>query len=229
MKISILTGAGISAESGIPTFRGPGGLWEGYRLEEVATPEAYQQDPELVLRFYNERRNGVIKAQPNEAHNALAKLDQYFDTYVITQNIDDLHERGGSKNILHLHGEILKGRSSHDPELIVELEHETIEIGHKAPDGSQLRPHVVWFGEAVPAMVQAMPIVAESDLLLIIGTSLLVYPAAGLASIAPSHCEIYVVDPASPDVYTSNKVHTISSSAVEAVPSLVEKIISQYS
>ncbi len=182
----VLTGAGISAESGIKTFRDGDGLWENHHIEDVATPEAWARDPRTVLRFYNERRAQVRAARPNAAHLALAELEKHFRVSIITQNIDDLHERAGSRDVLHLHGELLKARSSRDARLVYRLdEDETIEMGDWCDDGSQLRPHVVWFGENVPLYATACDIVAEADLLLIVGTSLAVTPASMLLDEAP--------------------------------------------
>src|SRR5947207_965550 len=174
-KLVVLTGAGLSAESGLKTFRDSDGLWEQYRIEDVATPMAWQKDPALVLEFYNQRRRDVLAAKPNAAHFALAKLEDHFDVTVITQNIDDLHERGGSKRIIHLHGEILKSRSSVNDELLYECRGEIL-IGEKCELGSQLRPHVVWFHEAVPMMEVASQAASRAEIFLVIGTSLQVYP-----------------------------------------------------
>ena len=171
-KISILTGAGMSAESGLRTFRDSDGLWESHNVYDVATPEAWQRDPELVLKFYNERRKQIRKAKPNKAHLALAKLEKKYDVHIITQNIDDLHERGGSKQVLHLHGEINKVRSTVDSRLIYELDHWEMKLGDACEKGSQLRPHIVWFGEPVPMIEKAIPIVETADIVIVIGTSL---------------------------------------------------------
>jgi NAD-dependent deacetylase len=195
-KLVFLTGAGISAESGIQTFRGGDGLWENHRIEDVATPSAWRRDPNLVLRFYNERRKNVIAAQPNLAHQTIVDLESDFDVHVVTQNIDDLHERAGAKKVLHLHGEILKARSTCDQSLVYPLEHWAIKIGDVCEKGSQLRPHIVWFGEAVPAMDEAIEIVASAEIVAVVGTSMTVYPAAGLVDFAPPNCRIFFVDPA---------------------------------
>lgn len=199
-RIVILSGAGISAESGLRTFRDGDGLWEEHRIEDVATPGAWQRDPGLVLRFYNERRAQVRAAQPNPAHAALAQLEARAEVQVITQNIDDLHERAGSSQVLHLHGEVLKARSVNDEHTLIELHGGDIEIGDRAPDGGQLRPHVVWFGEAVPALEAAVPIVAAAEHLFVIGTSLIVYPAASLVEYASANCQIHLIDPAAPSL-----------------------------
>lgn len=193
--IAIITGAGVSAESGLRTFRDGDGLWEEYRIEDVATPEAWQRDPEMVLRFYDERRQQVLNASPNAAHDAIAALENRFEITVITQNIDDLHERAGSTKLLHLHGEILKARSTRDPRLITRLNGPSLRLGDKCELGSQLRPHIVWFGEPVPLIEEAAAVVSRADLLLIVGTSMQVYPAAGLVHYATATCPIHIVDP----------------------------------
>ena len=192
-KLVVLTGAGISAESGLRTFRDSDGLWEGYNIEDVATPRAWKKDPQLVLDFYNERRKNVKAAVPNAAHTGLAALEKDFDVYVITQNIDDLHERGGSTNVLHLHGEILKMRSERNERLITEI-HTDILLGDTAADGAQLRPHIVWFEEPVPMIEKAADIVQQADVFAVIGTSLLVYPAAGLVNLIAEDVPAFVID-----------------------------------
>jgi NAD-dependent deacetylase len=194
-KIVLFTGAGISAESGLRTFRDMGGLWHEYSLEEVATPEGFAANPELVLRFYNERRQGVLDAKPNAAHLAIGKLEEKYDVVVITQNIDDLHERGGSTNVIHVHGEILKARSSADESLIYPMTKASIEIGELCEHGSQLRPHVVWFGEAVLYLDEAAKHIKEASKILAVGTSLSVYPAANLVHYAPYRAKKYFVSP----------------------------------
>lgn len=193
LKIVILSGAGISAESGIDTFRGVDGLWEGHRIEDVATPFAFQKNPELVLEFYNIRRAKVIQAQPNEAHLAISRLSNYFDVHVITQNVDDLHERAGAKNVLHLHGEILKMRSATNPNLIYPIFGD-IHLGDLAEDGQQLRPHIVWFHEEVPMLEAAAKLCESADIFIIVGTSLNVYPAAGLHHYVPNNAVKLIVD-----------------------------------
>lgn len=194
-RIVVFSGAGISAESGLQTFRAADGLWEEHRIEDVATPEAWRRDPALVLRFYNERRRAVRAAEPNAAHRALAELERESDAevWVITQNIDDLHERAGSSRVLHLHGEITRARSSADDELLYDLGYGDIELGDRCTLGSQLRPHVVWFGEAVPMMEPAAALAASADLFLVIGTSLSVYPAASLLHFVPPQARGYIV------------------------------------
>ena len=194
----VLSGAGMSAESGIATFRGSDGLWEGHRVEEVASPEGFQANPELVLDFYNQRRRQIVSARPNEGHFALARLESLFEVHIVTQNVDDLHERAGSSQVLHLHGEIRKARSTQDPKLVVDIEGTELNWGDLASDGAQLRPHIVWFGESVPLIDKAMEIVESADMLVVVGTSLQVYPAAGLVGYAPQAAPIHVVDPNTP-------------------------------
>jgi len=199
-KLVVLTGAGISAESGLRTFRDSDGLWEGYEVTEVATPRGWKKDPGLVLEFYNMRRRDVAGASPNEAHIGLAELEKDFDVQIITQNIDDLHERAGSTRVLHLHGEIFKMRSSADESLIYEIR-EDILLGQVAADGAQLRPHIVWFEEEVPMIGEAIPIVRSADIFVVVGTSLVVYPAAGLTNYARQGIPKFIVDKKIP--YTS--------------------------
>jgi NAD-dependent deacetylase len=188
----------MSAESGIATFRGVDGLWEGHRVEEVASPEGFAAQPELVLEFYNQRRRQIVDARPNEGHLALARLEDLFDVHVITQNIDDLHERAGSTQVLHLHGEIRKARSTRDPLVVVDLPGTELDLGDLGPDGAQLRPHIVWFGESVPMIDPAMDLVQTADVVIVVGTSLQVYPAAGLVGYAPPSAPVHVVDPNTP-------------------------------
>ncbi len=197
-KLVILSGAGVSAESGLKTFRGNDGLWEGYRIEEVATPEAWQRNPELVQRFYNERRRQVLQAQPNGAHEAIHALEKEYEVVVITQNIDDLHERAGSTQVIHLHGIITKAQSGVDASLIYEVEGEELKMNVYCERGSQLRPHVVWFGEPVPMMSVASRICKDADIFVVIGTSLQVYPAAGLINDIPRQVKKYIIDPITP-------------------------------
>jgi len=194
-KLVVLSGAGMSAESGLRTFREMGGLWEQYDVYEVASPVAWQRDRELVLRFYNERRKQLLEASPNAGHLGLVELEKYFEVWIVTQNIDDLHERAGSSRILHLHGEIRKARSTADPNLVYDIDGWKLEEGDLCEKGSQLRPHVVWFGEAVPAIEEAARVVSNADIFLIIGTSMNVYPAAGLINYVPESAPIYVIDP----------------------------------
>jgi NAD-dependent deacetylase len=224
-KIIILTGAGISAESGLKTFRDADGLWEGYNIEDVATPEAWQRNPTLVQQFYNERRKSVIEAQPNAAHIALSKLDEKFETLIITQNIDDLHERADSKSIMHLHGEITYSQSSKNSALLYKIEGHEIKMGALCELGSQLRPHVVWFGEAVPMITKAMHEMSKADIVILVGSSLAVYPAAGLLELAKPHVPIYVVDPKIPAVNLPNPIIKIQEKSSIAIPLLVAKLL----
>jgi NAD-dependent deacetylase len=195
MRIVFFTGAGVSAESGIRTFRDSDGLWEQYRIEDVATPQAFARDPALVLHFYDLRRAQVLKAAPNAAHLAIADLERDFEVQVVTQNIDDLHERAGSSNVLHLHGEIRKARSTADPSIVVPINGPSLKLGDRCPKGSQLRPHIVWFGEEVPLLPVAAALVEQADVLVVVGSSLQVYPAAGLVHHAPPSCPVHLVDP----------------------------------
>ena len=197
-KLVVLSGAGMSAESGIATFRGADGLWEGHRVEEVASPEGFKANPELVLEFYNQRRRQIVAAQPNEGHFALARLESLFDVHIVTQNVDDLHERAGSTQVMHLHGEIRKARSTRRQDLVLDLPGTELNLGDVGSDGAQLRPHIVWFGEAVPLIDAAMDVVAAADVVIVVGTSLQVYPAAGLVGYAPPDAPIHVVDPHTP-------------------------------
>ena len=193
-KLVVLSGAGISAESGISTFRDSNGLWENHRIEDVASPEGFARNPQLVLDFYNLRRRQLKEVKPNLAHEILAELEQDFDVYIITQNVDDLHERAGSKNVLHLHGELKKVRSTKNAYHILDWE-EDCNLGDLDEFGNQLRPHIVWFGEMVPEMENAVEIAAQADLFLVIGTSMQVYPAAGLLSYVPKDAEVFYIDP----------------------------------
>ena len=216
-KLVVLTGAGISAESGLKTFRDSDGLWEGYDLNEVATPGAWRRNPALVLEFYNMRRQNVLEAKPNPAHIGLAQLEEYFDVQIITQNIDDLHERAGSSKILHLHGEILKMRSESDESLIYPIRSD-INIGDLADDGAQLRPHIVWFEEPVPLITDAVKLVMHSDIFVVIGTSLAVYPAAGLVNYAPWPVPKFILDkkiPATSSIYNLTKIENSAASGIE--------------
>lgn len=224
-RIVVLSGSGISAESGLKTFRDSGGLWEGYSIYDVATPEAWESNPETVLDFYNIRRDQVRNAEPNAAHYALVQLEKTFDVRIVTQNVDDLHERAGSRHVLHLHGEIMKARSSADSSLIYPLGERNIEIGDTCEKGSQLRPHVVWFGEMVPAMVEAAEQFAYATALIVIGTSLAVYPAAGLVDAAPQEARKYVVNPDIPEAMKRDDVTGIPKTACEGVPPLVKELL----
>ena len=217
-KLVVLSGAGISAESGLKTFRDSDGLWEGYQITDVATPGAWKKDPQLVLDFYNMRRKDVLQATPNAAHYGIAALEEDFDVTVITQNIDDLHERGGSSKVVHLHGEILKMRSERNETLIYDIK-DDINLGDKAADEVQLRPHIVWFEELVPMMPTAIAIMQDADIFVVVGTSLVVYPAAGLVSYAPRHIPTFIIDKRIP--YTSlYRFTAIEKPATEGVEEL---------
>ncbi len=220
MKLVVLTGAGISAESGLKTFRDSDGLWEGYNVYDVATPEAWERNPDLVQEFYNERRRQVVAAQPNAAHRVLAELEQDFDVEIITQNIDDLHERAGSSKVTHLHGIITRSQSSLRPSLTYPIAGTEIKMGERCKLGSQLRPHVVWFGEAVPMIEVAAKICEKADLFVLIGTSLAVYPAAGLIDFVPRQVNKYIIDPKTPDVKRYQNVITIEQNAVNGMEQL---------
>ena len=226
-NLVILSGAGMSAESGISTFRDAGGLWDKYPVEQVATPEGYARNPELVINFYNERRRQLLDVKPNQGHELLAALEKYFNVTVITQNIDNLHERAGSKRIIHLHGELTKVCSSRDPNnhhYVKELKPEEFEVrlGDKAGDGSQLRPFIVWFGESVPEIERATSFVEKADIFVIIGTSMNVYPAAGLLNYVPRSAEVYLIDPKPVDTHTSRPIHVIQKGASEGVAELMK-------
>lgn len=226
-KIVVLTGAGMSAESGIKTFRDSDGLWEEYRVEDVATFEAWSRDQAMVQEFYNKRRAELGRSQPNKAHKALVELEEKFNVYIITQNIDDLHERAGSSHVIHLHGELTKARSSVDDNLLYDIGYSDIKKGDICEHGSQLRPHVVWFGEPVPMIEEAAEILRDADILLIIGTSLQVYPAAGLMHYAPSTCRKYVIDPKSLPVKGISGLEVIQKTAGEGVPELVNRLLNE--
>ncbi|MFB6457970.1 NAD-dependent deacetylase [Chitinophaga sp. Hz27] len=226
-RLVVLTGAGISAESGLRTFRDSDGLWEGHDVYQVASPDGWRKDPALVLEFYNQRRKDVLQANPNEAHIGLAKLEEHFDVRIITQNIDDLHERAGSSSVLHLHGEIFKMRSvkDFDEQGIMDIKGD-IKVGDLGPDGGQMRPHIVWFGEAVPMIEQAQREVIWADIFVVVGTSLNVYPAAGLLNYAKLDVPKYIIDKKIPSVddYYKN-LHKIESPATTGVAALTELLL----
>ena len=226
-KLVVLSGAGVSAESGLKTFRDSDGLWEEYDVMEVATPEAWKANPKLVLEFYNKRREQVLNAQPNSAHVDIARLDKQYDVTVITQNIDDLHERSGSKNVLHLHGQITQSRSSAEENLIYELNGSQIKIGDLCEHGSQLRPNIVWFGEAVPNISAAQKIVSQADILLIVGTSLNVYPAAGLIHCTDFRVKKFLVDPKYVHLTDIENLEVIKEKATVGVPQAIQSLINQ--
>ena len=225
-KIVVLTGAGMSAESGISTFRDSGGLWDQYRVDDVATPEGYERDPQLVLDFYNMQRRNLLKAEPNEGHRLVAALEEKYKVVVVTQNIDNLHERAGSTHVIHLHGELMKATSSWNPNdsrqiITLPADDPVIEMGDRATDGSQLRPFIVWFGESVPNIEPATDECETADIFLIIGTSLNVYPAAGLLNYVPASAEVYLIDPKPVDVHSRRHVHVIQKGASEGMKELV--------
>jgi NAD-dependent deacetylase len=226
-KVVVLTGAGVSAESGIQTFRDGDGLWKKYSFEDLASPEGWNRDKRLVLEFYNQRRKIVWEAQPNAAHHALARLESKFDVQIVTQNVDDLHEKAGSKNVLHLHGEIKKARSTIDPDLVYELKGWQLNLGDKCAKGSQLRPHIVWFGEAVPMIGLAIKIVSEADIFLIIGTSMVVYPAASLVVYAHPDTPKYYIDPKAFPVGGISNLEIIKKTAGEGVREVVERLLAE--
>ena len=224
-RVVVISGAGISAESGIATFRGADGLWRGYRPEEVASPEAWRRDPGLVLDFYNERRRAVREAEPNAAHRALVELERAYDVRIVTQNVDDLHERAGSTSVLHLHGEIRKARSTKDPALVTDLGDGDIHLGDRCALGSQLRPHIVWFGESVPALDEAAEWIRGADVLLVVGTSLVVYPAAGLVFEARRDARRIVVNPEIPDMVAGAGFEAVAKPATVAVAEVVAGLL----
>ncbi len=213
----------MSAESGIRTFRDQGGLWEEYDIMEVASIQGWRKNPELILKFYNQRRKDLLDAKPNAGHIGLAELEQDYDVKIITQNIDNLHERAGSTSVLHLHGELMKARSTVDPSLIYTLDHWEMKMGDKCEKGSQLRPHIVWFGEEVPAMEEAIQITETADILCVIGTSLNVYPAAGLIHYAPDNIPVFLIDPNPPEALPRS-VRIIPKGAGEGVTILRKKL-----
>ena len=223
-KIVVLTGAGISAESGIPTFRDAGGLWEGYDVMEVATPEGWKANRELVLDFYNQRRKAALQAKPNQGHFILADLEQDFEVTIITQNIDNLHEQAGSTHVIHLHGELFKSRSTLDENLVYPIEGWELKLGDKCEKGSQLRPHIVWFGEMVPMMEPAMEEAISADIFMVVGTSLLVYPAAGLIDMIDNDVQKYIVDPNLPSIPTRPNLHLIGEKASTGMEKVAKEL-----
>jgi len=228
-KIVVLTGAGISAESGIKTFRDSDGLWENHRIEDVATPEGWAKNPKLVLEFYNQRRAQLLEVQPNDGHRALADLEKNYEVHVVTQNVDDLHERAGSTRVLHLHGELRKVRSVRHPELIYDWDKD-VNMGDVCARGAQLRPHIVWFGEAVPMLEPAAELAAQADIFIIVGTSLQVYPAASLMIYAPPHIPFYYVDPrpqVNLELARIPNLKIIAEPASTGVPRVAEMLVNQ--
>ena len=221
-NIVVFTGAGISAESGLGTFRDSGGLWEQFKIEDVATPEAFERNPELVLNFYNLRRKQLLESEPNAAHISLNKLSEKYNLHIITQNIDDLHERSGSENVLHLHGKLMESKSSVDDSLIYPIEGADLKIGDLCENGSQLRPNVVWFGEAVPKMIEAISITKKADIFIVIGTSLNVYPAASLLNYTDNAKRIILIDLKAKQ---ERGIEVIKEKATIAVPKLVRDLV----
>lgn len=226
-KLVVLTGAGMSADSGLATFRDSGGLWEGYDIEEVASIGGWRRDPEKVLEFYNLRREQAMNAEPNEGHFALVELEERYDVTVITQNVDDLHERAGSGRVIHLHGELRKARSSKSAELVYDIGARPIRLGDKAGDGAQLRPHIVWFGEMVPEIMRAAEIAREAELLVVIGTSLAVYPAAGLINEVSQSVPCYMVDPSEPGIMLPDNWTHYRKKSATGTPLLVRQLMEQ--
>ena len=222
-KLVVLSGAGISAESGVKTFRDSNGLWENHRIEDVASPEGFQRNPQMVLDFYNARRKQLQDVEPNEAHLLLAKLEEYFEVHIITQNVDDLHERGGSSRIIHLHGELKKARPIDSESEIIVWEKD-LNLGDLNSKGVQLRPHIVWFGEMVPEMDQAVKIAETADIFLVIGTSMQVYPAASLIQFIPDHCEVFVIDPNLDENFVAAD-HFLKTSATDGMRKLIEILL----
>ena len=227
-NIVVLTGAGISAESGINTFRDSGGLWEGHDVMEVASPEGWRENPELVLNFYNMRRKDALNAQPNAAHLALVELSKHFNVQIITQNVDDLHERAGSANVLHLHGKLFESRSTLNPRLIYPIDGWELKLGDTCAKGSQLRPNIVWFGEAVPMMDTVAKITEKADVFIVIGTSLQVYPAASLLDYVSTGSEIIVIDPNLTIVKKHPKLTMLAEKATVSIPQVVQQLIEKY-
>lgn len=224
-NLIILTGAGMSSESGIRTFRESGGLWEEYDVTEVASPMGWFNNRDLVLRFYNDRRTQLANCEPNEGHFGVARLEKHFNVYVITQNIDNLHERAGSTKILHLHGELTKARSTADPSLVYDIGYKDIKPGDVCEKGSQLRPHIVWFGEAVPEMDEAVRITSTADIFVVIGSSLNVYPAAGLIDYAPAKASLWLIDPNEVYVPVNRNVEVIKEPASRGVEILTNRLL----
>lgn len=224
-RLVVLSGAGVSAESGIRTFRDSGGLWEGHDVMEVASPEGWYRNQELVQDFYNQRRKQAMECQPNQAHLILASLEEFFEVDIITQNVDQLHERAGSTKVIHLHGELSKAQSSVDPSLIYELDSWEIKTGDLCEKGSQLRPFIVWFGEPVPMMIPAINLAEQADFFVVIGTSLQVYPAAGLLDYVPNHAKIFLVDPNAPDRKLSSKIEVITEKATVGMEQIKNRLL----
>ena len=228
-KVVLLTGAGISAESGLNTFRDSNGLWNNYSIYEVATPDAWRSNPQLVLDFYNHRRNELEKAVPNQAHKALVDLEDKFDVTIVTQNVDNLHERAGSSKVLHLHGELTQVRGEFSDDEVIEQGYSSISLGDRNTKGEQLRPNIVWFGEDVPRIIDAEGVCSEADVLIIVGTSLNVYPAAGLVDVVPVECQVYLIDPKADEINSGSKVIVYKEKAGTRVPALVKMLLNENS
>jgi NAD-dependent deacetylase len=227
-NLVVLTGSGISAESGLKTFRESGGLWEGYDVYEVATPEGWHKNPALVLEFYNQRRKQALESNPNEAHKILADLESHFNITIITQNVDNLHERAGSSNIIHLHGELFKSRSTLDENLVYEMDGWELNLGDTCEKGAQLRPHIVWFGEMVPMMEVAAKVTMKADICIVVGTSLVVYPAAGLLDYVGSDIPKFIVDPNMPDVHNRPNLYLIEEKASTGMQKVRDTLLAEY-
>lgn len=225
MKVVVLTGAGISAESGIATFRDSNGLWEGHDVMEVASPQGWAKNPELVLNFYNERRKAALKAEPNAGHLALAKLEEDFDVTIVTQNVDNLHEKAGSSNVIHLHGQLFQCRSTADENLVYEMDGWELKLGDVCEKGSQLRPNIVWFGEMVPMMEVAARETYGADIFMVVGTSLVVYPAAGLLDLVADHVPKYVIDPKLPQVSKRSNLYLYEENATTGVEKVRQRLL----
>ncbi len=224
-KIVVLSGAGVSAESGINTFRDSDGLWEGHDVMAVASPEGWFRNPVMVLDFYNQRRKRLLEVEPNDGHKLLAQLEAHYDVTIITQNVDDLHERAGSSHVIHLHGELRKARSTSDEKIVYEMSDWEMHLGDMCELGSQLRPHIVWFGEAVPMMGEAIAHVSEADICIVVGTSLQVYPAAGLVDYAPRSAPLYVVDPRMPLIQPRPHLHLIEEKATVGLQQVYQELM----
>lgn len=228
LKVVVLTGAGISAESGIATFRDANGLWEGHDVMEVASPQGWAKDRELVLDFYNQRRKSALDARPNPGHEALVKMQDDFDVTIVTQNIDNLHEQAGSDKVIHLHGQIFQSRSTNDPSLIYEMDGWELKVGDLCEKGSQLRPNIVWFGEAVPLMEEAAELSSQADIFMVVGTSLVVYPAAGLVDCVHHESPVYLIDPKIPEVAKRQKLYLFEENASTGVEKVRKMLKERY-
>jgi NAD-dependent deacetylase len=224
-KLVVLSGSGISAESGIPTFRDAGGLWEGYRVEDVATPEAWRKDKALVLDFYNQRRKKALDVKPNRGHEVLVELETFFDVTIVTQNVDNLHERAGSSRVIHLHGSLFESRSTLDEHLVYPIKGWTLNLGDRCERGSQLRPNIVWFGEAVPLMEKAAQLTSVCEIFVVVGTSMVVYPAAGLVDYVPRPTPKFIVDPGMPEVRSYPNLTFIQEKASTGMEKLKAKLL----